>query len=360
MKAKLEAKEWFENLFAYGESQLSALFGTRSDLCDELEKKGFIVSPSNISQDEIMNVRNYKSNYFDKEKRDFYSQNIKITGLKGIAIWKPVWEYLISQIPNAYVFSGKSLFLQAKQEFIVHDKGELPVFDFYLAGNAPSSPRFLEELYIGEEEKDKQLQFTKKIAVLSFIIPIIPLILTIFVGNFIGISSFVFILGTLGIIFYLRNRNFKRYFFVSRKKVFQKLFPNKKLLTDELVEYLAFNKPVSVVGINLFKDEQVGALYHQRLIKEGLNPSYVQLTCYVSIFAKYDNKFHRVIGKEKSIDPILFFEENEIIIIPFEEIQNHPIMRYFIEQIDISKLDIPRIIADYISKKLKITDNKIA
>jgi hypothetical protein len=96
------------------------------------------------------------------------------------------------------------------------------------------------------------------------------------------------------------------------------------------------------------------------LIKEGLNPSYVQLTCYVSLFAKYDNKFHRVIGKEKSIDPILFFEENEITIIPFEEIQNHPIMRYFIEQIDISKLDIPRIIADYISKKLKITDNKIA
>ena len=356
MKTKLQAKEWFETVFAYGESQLSILFNTRSDLCDELEKKGLKVIPSNINESEILNVRNYKSNYFDREKREMYSQSTKKTGLKGIALWKPVWEHLIAQIPNAYVFSGKSLFLQAKQEFVVHDWTERAEFDFYLAGNVPSSTRLLEELYIGEEEKDKQLQFTKKIAVLSFIASTIPLVLTIFVGNIVGISSFMFVFGFLGILYYFRNRRFKRYFFVPRKKVFQKLFPNKRLVTDDLAEYLAMSQPVSVVGINLFKNEQVGARYHQRLIKEGLNPSYAQLICYINLFAKHDNKFHRIIGKEKSVDPILFFEEKEVTVIPFEEIENHPIMNYLVENIDISKLDIPKIISDYISSKLKITD----
>jgi len=45
MKAKLEAKEWFESLFAYGESQLSALFGTRAISVMIWKKKDLIFLP---------------------------------------------------------------------------------------------------------------------------------------------------------------------------------------------------------------------------------------------------------------------------------------------------------------------------
>lgn len=359
MEINVTAEEWLKKLFALGESQLSNLFGTRSDLCDELEKKGIYVLPSSINEKEIISVRNYKSHYFDKEKRETYTQNIKATGLKGIAIWKPVWEHLISQIPNAYVFSGRSLFLQAKQEFVAHNRNETPDFDFYLAGKVPSSPRLLEEFYIGEEEKNKQLQFIKKTPVLFFILSIIPLILTIIIGNIVGISSFLFILVVLGIVFYFRNRRFKKYFFIPRRKIFEDLFPNKRLVTDDIGEYLALGKPVTMIGIDLFKDEQVAALHHKRLIEGGLNPSYVQLTCYINIFVKNDNKFHNVVSKKGNYNPILFFEENEVIIIPFEEINDHPIIKYLINNIYILKLDIPKIISEYISKKLKFTDDKI-
>lgn len=360
MKTKHKAKDWFENLFAYGESQLSALFGTRSDLCADLEKKGFSIGPSPLSESEILYVRNYKSQYFDKDKKEIYTQSIKATGLRGIAIWKPVWEYLISQIPNAYTFSGKSIFVLTKQDLVQHNKDEEPCFDYYLGGKVPSSPRLLEELYIGEEQKEKQVYFSKNLAIWSLLLSFIPLVLSITVSETIGIGMFCVIISILGWLFYSKNKRFKKFFFIPRKKIFQTLFPNKHLVTDDLGEYYALGESVSMIGINLFADEQVGALYHRRLLKEDLNPSYVQLTCYISLFTKDEEGFHRIVRKRDFFDPIMFFEEKEVIIIPFEEIDNNPIMEYLIKNIDISTLDIPKIISDYVSKKIntKSFDNQ--
>jgi len=356
MKTKQKAKSWFKMLFAYGESQLSMLFDTRSDLCDNLETNGIFTKRTSLnSEEEILRVRYYKSQYFDKCKKDIYKQNIKATGLRGIALWKPVWEYLISQIPNAYTFSGKSLFVQSKQEFIHHNRDEKVCFDYYLGGKVSASTKFLEELRNGEKNKDKQVKTLKKLVVLSLILSIVPILSSVFFNEITGIIISSMILICLAVFFYFRNRNFDKFFFLPRRKIFEELFPNKKLLTDEIGLYCASGKPLAMIEIDFFSDEQVGVLYHQKLLKDGLNPSYVQLTCYTSLFTKKDNKFYRIIGKEQqNINPILFFEENEIVIIPFDEIENHPIMEYLIKNIKISDLDIPKIISKYVYNKLKI------
>ncbi len=352
--------EWLWLLFAWGESQISHTFeNSKSELLSEVEKYRLKFKPTALKEDQKIFIRNFKTNFFDRNKgvskvvqnklSDGYQ---KSDSIKAISLWKPVWNYLISQIDYLYTFKEEALMIVPKEEIIVHDVYERVDIPYSLEGTV-RVPKKRRLLNISEEEGEKQLHVLKNI--ITSLLVLIPIFLSIivFINVILGVVLSGITLMITGIIFITRNIVSKKIFFFYKRDIFKILFPEKKMVSNYLGNsYSSNNFSPARVAINIFFEEQNGIRNHRRLLRKDLHPCYIQDVKYISLCLKNGNNKQEIVHKTSSKDPLLFFEENDVIIIPYDAKENNHIIGILKNVINIEELDIPKIIYEGIQTKL--------
>lgn len=346
-----KAEEWLSLLYAYGESQLSrSLWGTESDLIKQLPPD-MIIKESLIEDENIYRARKYKTKFFDPQKKLYYDQVVKIIKQKGISLWKPVWDYLIQQVPEAYVFFGESIFTEFVPLDVRYKKTDDFSYEPYLACCVTNSNKLFKKTISLEEERDKKINKLQKKLNYITIIALISFMISFFFNDWFALIVFSCMFTIIGMIFRSKRNIVKRFINLTRKQIFEILFPNKTTVKDLIVD------KHTTIRIDLFQNEQLGVKRFEHLSKEKkLTPSYVQYSDFIklSVEKQQEREFNQIIGKKQNYDPIIYFEQEEVVVIPFDGLDNHPIMKYIIENIKISELDIPTIIEDYLEKTLQI------
>ncbi len=306
----LSAKDWWWRLYYHGEVQISKKwYNTPNDFEKELPYDIIITDPITEEHPYYFKNRKFKSEFNEQKKEEKFGNGEKLhvhvaKTLKTdtIALWTPVFEYLIKQIPEAYLFDGSELF----EEFfgIRVSKGNYTASKAYLASSVPYDNRLF---------KTQDQSFFDK---------------------------------------YVLNRpSYKKRVFkknnLTKKERISLLFPNKRTINS-------FAKDNVTVNIDIFANETSGVKKFITISKElGVPPSYVQLEDSISVsIQKKSNNFDPIIVKEKETQPLMFFQKDKVTVIPFEGLDNNPIMDYIKKNIDIMELDIPNIIERYLEENI--------
>lgn len=366
----LSDSEWLWLLFAWGESQLSELFNTKSDFLYQVKDKGLKFTTTSLKDNEkIIDVRNFKTNFFDVKKvllstmvvnklkdddsRD-PSDTAKKNAIKALSIWKPVWDYLISQTDTLYIFKEEALKAYPKETMIQHNIGDKPNIQYFFGSTVRISEKLkvAMDIMTSENKKDDQLRLYRYIIMFLLLYNPICFIIGSFVSIILGVFLFMICFMITGIIFYKKDYLFRMIFNNSKKNLFKELIPERRMISNYLGGKLSSKKKYhpSTVGIDLFFDEQDGIKKHIRLLEKELFPSYVQDIDFITLSFMSGEKIEKIEGK----DPLMFFEKDDIITIPYYDIQENPVIKILKENIDIEKLDIPKIIYEGIQPKLKM------
>ncbi|AHB41188.1 TPA: hypothetical protein DIC40_03220 [Patescibacteria group bacterium] len=305
----LSAKEWWWRLYYHGEVQISKKwYNTPNDFEKELPYEIIITDPITEDYPYYFKNRKFKSEFNEQKKDEKFGNGetlhvhvAKTLKTDTIALWTPVFEYIIKQIP-AYIFDGNELF----EEFfgIRVSKGNYTASKAYLASSVPYDNRLF---------KTQNQSFFDK-----------------YVLNRPSYKKKVF----------KKNR-------LTKKERIELLFPNKRTINS-------FTKDNVTVSIDIFANETSGVKKFITISKElGVPPSYVQLEDSVSVsIQKKNNNFDLIVIKEQETQPIMFFQSDKVTVIPFEGLDNHPIMEYLKKNIDIMELDIPHIIEKYLEENI--------
>ena len=352
-----KVEKWLTTLYAYGESQLSrSLWDTESDLIKQLPLDLEIKS-SEIDEQNIYRMRKYKTHFFDPNKKKVYDQVVKTTKQKGIALWKPVWEYLIKQVPDAYTFSGDCLFTEFVPIDVVYNKSLDFTYEPYVATSVVNSSKIFRSLL--EEERDKKLDKLQKNLQYTMIGALFSFMISFFLSRWFGLLAFSLTSIIVFLIFRQKGNIVKKFSFLSKREVLKNLFPDNKTIKSIILD------DTITVRVNLFNNEQQGVKMFNTLTKENpreqskesiFTPSYVQNIDSISLSIKNqdERRFNQRVKKSKKNDPIMYFEKDEVVIIPVQGLENHPVMEYIIENIKIEDLNIPCIIEKYLEKSLQL------
>lgn len=351
-----KAEEWLSLLYAYGESQLSrSLFGTESDLIKQLPLE-MIIKTSLIEEENIYRGRKYKTKFFDPQKKIIYDQVVKVCKQKGISLWKPVWEFLLQQVPETYVFFGESLFTEFVPLDIKYGSKDDFTFEPYLACSIPNNSKLFRKTASLQEQRERKIDSLQKNLSFSVIIALVGFLISSFFDRWISGGIFLILIGVIVSIFYSKSNLVKKFIILTRKEILKELFPEKKTFKDLIISNHL------TVRINLFQNEQLGVKRFENYSKdEKITPSYAQHTDYISVSIKKEEeiRFNQLVEKKTTNDPIMYFEMDEVVVIPFEGLDDHPVMQYIMENIKIDSLDIPEIIDSYLKKTLQIEINDV-
>lgn len=333
-----KSKKWLQLLFAFIESQLSnSIFSKTSYLegqlhdnidfffsnhhIDKEEKKQLLLEAlnkkfsidDNLSEEEYLaaldearsRLITFKEDYFDQPRKILKPQVSDTLKQGVIPIWKPIWEYLISQVEDLYRLEGK--------QFLV-----LPEKQMYLRTINPMQ-KLLHTLFGRKIYKVKD--------------PIKNQLCSV-IGQSPSSSH-------------------------SKEELLNIFFPNKELLMSNLSGYYySMGKPVVLGRINPFYDEEVGVLYHQKLINDyGLKPIYLQFGNAIEVFEKdiKNDRCKKIVSKENNNNPLIYFEEGEVVFVPYEEAKNSIIMNQLMN-IDITSLNSLDIINSYLRRKFQLDE----
>lgn len=330
-----KSKKWLQLLFAFVESQLSnSIFSKESHLesqlhdnidflfpdhVDKEEKKELLLEAlnkkfsidANLSEEEYLaaldearsRLITFKEDYFDQPRKILKPQVSDTLKQGVIPIWKPIWEYLISQIEDLYRFEGR--------QFLV-----LPEKQMYLRTITPIQK--LLRKFIGK--KIYKIKDPIKNQLCSIISP----------------SSSI-----------------------SKEEYLKTIFPNRELLMSNLAGYYySMGKPVVLGRINPFYDEEVGVLYHQKLINDyGLKPIYLQFGNAIEVFEKdiKNDRCKKIVSKESNNNPLIYFEEGEVVFVPYQEVKDNKVAKELMN-IEITSLNSLDIINNYLRRKFELDD----
>lgn len=307
---KLSVKDWWWRLYYHGEVQISKKwYGTPNNFEKELPYE-IIMDAITEEHPYYYKNRKFKSEFNDEEKKETFGYNrvkldvhvAKTLKIDTIAIWTPVFEYLIKQIPNAYMFDGNELF----EEFfaIRVAKGKYTASKAYLAGCVPNN----DQLFTTK----RQNSFVK------------------YLLNYPSYERKV-----------LKENN------LTREERLAILFPKRRTINS-------FAKDNITVCLDFFANETSEVKKFINLSDQiGIAPSYIQLEDNISVsIQRKDNKFDPIITKIKESYPFMFFQGDKVTVIPYGGFDNHPIMEYLKRNIDIAELDVPQIIENYLEENI--------
>lgn len=344
----LSAKDWWWRVLYHGEAQLSKRwYGTQNDFEKRLPYQ-INMEKMDENHPRYLTNRKFKSEYTSEKDSeldsgvDIHKRVTSVLHTDAICIWEPVFKYLIQQVPNAYLFNDEQLFTEFVGREVSYGKKEYTSYTLYLGVCVPNSELLFKNIKNTDEEIIEKLN--KKISYTA-------------IFALIGFSLSYFFNDSLGFFFLLGFLFFLGYAFYKKNKIVNRSIPREIKLNMAFPQKRSDNSLIKTnhrtTKLDIFLNETHGVKKFDYLSKQrDITPSYVQDGNAISLSLEKNGRFKLIFGKKIKIDPIIFFQGKNVVTLPFNNLDNHPIMVYLKKHIDIQALDIPEIIQDYLEKTL--------